>query len=66
MTHNTILDDAEDACMDDTCQASHGLGKNPTKSGSNPTIVSYNANAGKIYNASSSLVHFEKKYLIFC
>jgi hypothetical protein len=28
--------------------------------------VSYNANAGKIYNASSSLVHFEKKYLIFC
>jgi hypothetical protein len=30
-------------------------------SGANPTIVSYNAGAVKIYNAMSSLVHFENK-----
>jgi hypothetical protein len=30
-----------------------------------PTIVSYNASAVKIYNAASSLVHYERKN-IFC
>jgi hypothetical protein len=29
--------------------------------GANPTIVSYNASAVKIYNAKSSLVRFETK-----
>jgi hypothetical protein len=33
--------------------------------GPNPTIVSYNATAVKIYNATSSLVRFENKN-IFC
>jgi hypothetical protein len=30
-------------------------------SGANPTIVSYNTSAVKIYNATSSLVRFENK-----
>jgi hypothetical protein len=30
--------------------------------GANPTIVSYNASAVKNFNATSSLVHFEKNY----
>jgi hypothetical protein len=33
--------------------------------GSNPTMVSYNASAVKIYNASSSLVRFENKNIFF-
>jgi hypothetical protein len=33
--------------------------------GANPTIVSYNTSAVKIYNATSSLVHLEKqKYFL--
>jgi hypothetical protein len=32
----------------------------------NPTIVSYNASAVKIYNATSSLVRFENKNIFFC
>jgi hypothetical protein len=39
-------------------------------SGANPTIVSYvgtyNAGAVKIYNATSSLVRFEKRNVLFC
>jgi hypothetical protein len=35
-----------------------------TRSGANPTIVSYNASAVKIYNAMSGLVHFENKNII--
>jgi hypothetical protein len=31
-----------------------------TTTGANLTIKSYNASAVKIYNATSSLVHFEK------
>jgi hypothetical protein len=34
--------------------------------GPNPTIVSYNASAVKIYNATSSLVCFENKNIFFC
>jgi hypothetical protein len=34
------------------------VGANP---GANPTIVSYNSSAVKIYNATGSLVHFENK-----
>jgi hypothetical protein len=34
-------------------------------SGSNPTIVIYNARAAKIYNATSSLVRFENKNSFF-
>jgi hypothetical protein len=33
--------------------------------GANPTIVSYNASAVKIYNATSSIVRFENKIIIF-
>jgi hypothetical protein len=33
--------------------------------GANPTIVSHNASAVKIYNAASSLVHFENKKVFF-
>jgi hypothetical protein len=33
--------------------------------GANPTIVSYNARAVKIYNAVSSLVRFEMKNFAF-
>jgi hypothetical protein len=33
----------------------------PKTTGANPTTVSYNASAVKNYNATSSLVHFEKK-----
>jgi hypothetical protein len=33
--------------------------------GANPTIVSYNANAVKIYNAASSLVRFENKNIFY-
>jgi hypothetical protein len=36
-------------------------GANPTTLGANPTIVSYNASAVKIYNATSSGVRFENK-----
>jgi hypothetical protein len=32
--------------------------------GANPTIVSYNASAVKIYNTSSSLLRFEKNLQI--
>jgi hypothetical protein len=32
-------------------------------SGANPTIASYNASAAKVYNATSSLVHFENNIL---
>jgi hypothetical protein len=32
----------------------------------NPTIASYNASAAKIYNAKSSLVHFENKNIYSC
>jgi hypothetical protein len=36
-------------------------------SGANPTTMSYNASAVKIYSATSSLVHFKKKYfLLLC
>jgi hypothetical protein len=35
------------------------------KQGTNPTIVSYNANAAKIYNAASSPVRFENKNMFF-
>jgi hypothetical protein len=31
----------------------------------NPTIVSYNASAAKIYNTTSSLVRFENKSIFF-
>jgi hypothetical protein len=31
----------------------------------NPAIVSYNASALKLYNATSSLVHFENKNIFF-
>jgi hypothetical protein len=34
--------------------------------GANPTIVSHNASALKIYNATSSLVRFETKNIFFC
>jgi hypothetical protein len=34
-------------------------------SGSNPSIVSYNANVVKIYNTTSSLVRFENNFLSF-
>jgi hypothetical protein len=33
--------------------------------GANPTIVSYNASAVKIYNTTSSLVRFENKNILF-
>jgi hypothetical protein len=33
--------------------------------GPNPTIVSYNASAVKIYNATSSHVRFENKSIVF-
>jgi hypothetical protein len=33
--------------------------------GSNPTTVSYNASAGKIYKTASSLVRFENKNVFF-
>jgi hypothetical protein len=33
--------------------------------GANPTIVSYNASAVKIYNATISLVHFENKTIFY-
>jgi hypothetical protein len=33
--------------------------------GANPTIVSYNASAVKIYNATGSLVRFENKNIFF-
>jgi hypothetical protein len=33
--------------------------------GPNPTIVSYDAGAVKIYNATSSLVRFENKNIFF-
>jgi hypothetical protein len=33
--------------------------------GPNPTIVSYNASAVKVYNAKSSLVRFENKNIFF-
>jgi hypothetical protein len=35
------------------------------KSGVNPTIFSYYPRAVKIYNATSSFVRFEKKFLCF-
>jgi hypothetical protein len=38
---------------------------NIEESGSNPTIASSNASAVKIYNAKSSLVHFEMKNIFF-
>jgi hypothetical protein len=34
-------------------------------SGANPTFVSYNASAAKIYNAKSSLLRFENKFIFF-
>jgi hypothetical protein len=34
--------------------------------GSDPRIVSYNARSVKIYNTSSSLVHFNNKNIFFC
>jgi hypothetical protein len=34
--------------------------------GANPTIVSYNAGAVKIYNGTSSLVLLENKNILFC
>jgi hypothetical protein len=38
----------------------HGIGKSKCAiSGANPTIMSNNASAVKIYNATSSLVRFE-------
>jgi superfamily II DNA/RNA helicase len=33
------------------------------KTGANPSTPSYNASAVKIYNATSSLLHFEKNLL---
>jgi hypothetical protein len=33
--------------------------------GANPAIVSYNVSAVKIYNATSSLVRFERKTIFF-
>jgi hypothetical protein len=35
------------------------------KPGANPIIASYNASAVKIYNATSSLVHFENENVFF-
>jgi hypothetical protein len=32
--------------------------------GANPTIVSYNASDAKIYNAMSSLVHYDNKKIV--
>jgi hypothetical protein len=37
----------------------------PWYPGANPTIVSYNASAAKIYNAKSSLLRFENKNIFF-
>jgi hypothetical protein len=36
-----------------------------TQSGANPTVVIYNASAVKIHNATSSLVRFENKNILF-
>jgi hypothetical protein len=35
-------------------------------SGANSKIVSFNARAVKIYNATSSLLRFEDKNIVFC
>jgi hypothetical protein len=39
--------------------------KDKIPAGANPTIVSYNASAVKIYIATSSLVHYENKNIFF-
>jgi hypothetical protein len=41
----------------------HFFQNNSPHPGANPTIVSYNASAVKIYNGTSSLVHFEKNHI---
>jgi hypothetical protein len=35
------------------------------QSGANPTIMSYNASAVKIYNPTSSIVRFQNKDILF-
>jgi hypothetical protein len=52
------------ATFQKTVQGKHPLGE-WAKSGANPTIVSYNASAVKIYNATSSLVRLENFFIQF-
>jgi hypothetical protein len=42
-----------------------GVPTNKEQPGANPTIASYNASAAKINNATSSLVYYESKNILF-